>query len=1442
MIKLKLSFGNDKPEQTFPFVSEETLDKTIARALSEVPLEDKDPAEIFNVVVNGHLIEKDFWPLTSIGPETNVLITPRMTSGEGGQIFKQVLIIAITVVATYFAGPAGLQLGAAASAAFAAGVTIAASLLLNALIPPPVANTPGFGGSYEESQMYAISGQSNQSRRFGTVPKVYGSHRIFPNVAANPYTELENDSTTGELVQYLYAVYDFGFGPMDVRDIRIGDTPLVEGNFSDFAFRLVDFNKPEISEGPWDDNLESTLSFYKGDSEPTVLGVALNGNQNDGAPQQEWEAIRNSSPNTDGSSQEIILQFVNPLGLYGFAANGARDFRQVDLDISFSKVDEDVWRKYNDSNYVSNFNSAGGDTTQHEVVTTLLPAPDAYGDAYYLVARDYEEYFYIKGTAWYAPDVQTMIPGPSNNPAPYPSLYVRYHEVVPRPGQNKLIIKHVTGLVVGASVQRGSGFAGVVTLIEAYGPNSDYRIVTLDRPLVGYWSDVTYFIGKRDSSFFKPMTSAFGAGTYKQPDQIRILTNTLGSARIKRNDTAPVYSTFKFTPKEPAQYKVRIRRLTAYSPFVSNVSDDLTWASLTTRFDRSPIVTDKRHTFLELKIRATSQLNGNVANLSAICTSALEVYDANTETWTRQLTSNPAWVFTDLLIGEVNKKPVDKSRVHLPSILEWEEYCDEVPDGSDDFNFEDPRFTTNFVLDYQATLQEVLNQVSGAGQASLNIVDGKYGVLIDRFQDTPVQIFTPRNSREFSSVRNYGPRPHGLKVKFIDPNLNWEAAEAIAYDNGFNKDNAEDIEEMTSFACTSSEQAWRFGRYMIAQNRFRQETISILVDFEHLVCTRGDYVQITQDVMRVGGTPARVKAISGNVVTINDALETDPMLNYGYAYRGADGIIANSTLTMLTPRTAELDGDLPAVGDLIVIGETGRVVFDCIVKSISPNDDMSANIILVEKADEIYAYENTDLLPEYDPQISQTGNPDFKPPGPVQNLVVTDVSFDCAQNGSGYDNYVELTWDAPVGSVYEYFSVYVSSGLGFEEVAQSRSTVYRYIVPAARLGQEHKFKVVAVSATGKKLLLAGLLEVTATPVLKTTPPSDVEKLNTDITNEVLQLSWTAIDDCDAQRYLLRFSPSTGATWETSLPLLAVDAKTTSASFQARTGTYLIKAMDFAGNVSDNAISAITTIPNLFNLNIIAEIDDTPDFLGGYDRVIKDGSALTLDNSSPGVFYSEGYYYFESLLDLGQIYSVRLQSAIQAEGLTDEDLMVNWVTLDSVLLLANSKFAEWDVETQYRSTESFNVIAEWDTLDEVMALNGGADDIFTEWRTFTIGDATGRVFQFRLRLLSYKPTVSPRVFSGLIKADMPDRFESYENLVVDSVDGYEVEYNPAFKGPGLSPNVQVSIESAESGDYWAFDYKTLDGFLIRVYDKNDVQVERQVDVHVKGFGRKATSII
>lgn len=1447
MIRLKISLMGKNSDTEFPVSSGEKLSDAVERSLIGIIPRETNSSEYFVAVVNGYTIAPELWESVKLNSSDNVLIAPKISGGDSGNLFRMAAIIAISVVS----GGAGASLygaGTLPAGLFAAGATIAATMLLNALIPPPVPEGLDLGtGDLSSSQMYSISGQSNQLRKLQTVTKTYGTHRVFPAVAANPYTELETDPATGKPIQYFYAIYDFGLGPMNIRNIKIGDTPI--GEFSDVFYKLVDFNKPEVSEGLWDDNTVNFLSHYKGRVARDTVAVSLNSDQGPSIPLSEYQAVRNASPNTDLIEQEIIVSLVCPSGLHAFSNSGEIGTRTIFLDIEFSKVGEDIWHGFNDPVYVSQHINVGGSDTYRKDLVVQFP-PGWLGDVGQYSQTDAGTLYPETITATQGEFPVWGISGGQTH-----SSVTKYFGLLA--GTNKVYWEPVIGVnYIGRAVRINGEFVGYVvssTPLPAipYGPIAPlFSEFVLDRPLTKNFTLWKLFFLKNDfnaalvRTFDDPNNVAYPWGFHNEDltDKVTVEEFALGKTQISAETTSPHYATFSFVPRINADYKVRITRTASTSFFSQSIQDDLSWSGFTSRFEEGPIQTTLRHVFMEIKIRATGQLNGSIQNLSAECTSILNVYDG--AVWALAPTSNPAWAFVDLLTGEVNKRPISIDKIEIDSVYEWAQFCDEVPVAPTGSEYTLPRFQTNVVIDYSPTLQVVLGQLAGAAQGSLNLSGGKYGVLVDRLNNTPIQIFTPRNSSGFSSTRHYSTRPHALKVSYIDPYADWEVRETIVYDDGYDLETATVFEEIVSYACTNPEQAWRFGRYALFQNRLRQETITIDVDFEHLVCTRGDYVQISQDVMQVGGSPARVKSISGSTVTIDDGIETGAY-SYGYTFRAVTGEIYTNTLTVISDDTFTLAGTpLPAIGDLIIIGLVGEIVLDCIVKSIQPNDNMGATITLIERASEIYDSESTDVFPDYDPQIAPTANTEFAPPTEVQNLAVADYNFECTGNGIQY--VVSLSWDIPVSGAYETFEISVDYDGGYELVAAIKQTVFSYVVETDNIGKTHNFKVIAVSATGKRLDLGSVGFVSQVASRKTSLPTDVEILHMDITGETIQFFWDNIPDCSCKEYLIRYSPVDDGYWDRSIPLLRASNKATTAFTQARTGVYLIKAVDFEDNESLNAAIAITTIPNLFGLNVIDSTTDFPGLGGSFSQVEELDGSLILDTAIVGgvdtnEYYSYGYYYYENFLDLGEIYSVRIQSQIQAEGFTLADLMSSWTTLSALTAMSHAGTSDWDVETQYRTTESFNVIADWITLSSIDPISEGSQDNWSIWRKFSMSDATGRIFQFRLKLISNNVSVTPRVFDGSIKSDMPDRLESFNNLMAPNT-GYTVNYSPAFKGPGTSPNIQVTIDGASTGDYWDITSKTLNGFTIVFYDKNDVAVARTFDAVAKGFGRKATAII
>lgn len=1423
MIKLRLaSMRTDKGDREISSVPGELLDVAIKRAFEGTEIKEKIE-EVFQVAVNGHNITPDLWTFTALKESDTVLIALKM-KGDNAQLGQLLVLTAVLFVAPYAVGLLGATGGYVGLVNM--GVAIIAGYVANQLFPPPVIGGMNDAVPAQKSQMYSITSQANVTRKFGTVPKVYGRHKMFPIVAADPYVELEPDPNTGELASYLYAIYDFGLGPVVVEDLKIGNT-FIE-NFTEVSYNLVDLNKPAVSEGIWDDATQDSFTIYKGDISSDPASVSLDGNEDEGDDLSEYQVIRNAAENTETVSQEFALNFTNPQGVYSYNSNGDIGSRSINLTIEFAVVGTDTWFNYNDLTKVQSFRQVGNDQTYNDLVCTP-----------YAAAADPATV-----TIWGVtkPDIVSWKYSGDNGPSGAHIYKDVFHRGLPVGSTSVILDSSATNLIVGDYLKQNEKRFAQIASISAYSGNfKRYNFVSPTTvPVTIYIYDVTTTVDGLGPTVERTIrASSELSNIYKE-------VVALGKLRITGDSNDAKYSCVKFTPRTPANYKVRVTRTSTTSPYTYQTADTLVLSTLNTRSDSSPIITAKRHTFIELRIKATGQLNGSIQNLSAICTSVLDTW--NGSAWVPAITQNPAWVYVDLLTGEVAKRPLAKSRLDITSIVEWSEYCEAVPTGGA-YTYTEQRFGCNFILDYDTTLQEVLSQVTSAAQASMNIIDGKYGVLMDIYRDTPVQIFTPRNSSQFSSSRIYTEKPHGLKVTFIDPGSQWQPSEYVVYDNGYDSTTATEFQDIVSFACVNTEQAFRFGRYFLAQNRLRQETISIKTDFEHLICTRGDYVQITQDTMRVGGTPARCLTSDSGTgeITIDEALETDPLLTYGYVFRGPAGISSGLVTSFTDSTTIVLAGSpIPEAGDIVIIGEMGSIVFDCLVKSITPESDLSATLVLIEKADAVYDFETITEIPDYNPNLSRTVNAQFSPPPEVEDLSVIANSYNILT--AGYEYYIDLDWDIPDNVAVEIYEVYVDAGKGLNLFATTRHSDYRYLVKEVDLDKLHTFKILAVSASGKKLNLGEVSPVTATPATKTSRPADVDLFFSDITNEVLQLTWTKVADLDIAEYIVRFSPDMLGTWDTSTLIAKASGSSSTVAVQARTGTYSIKAFDFNGNESETAVYIITSIPQLSGLNIIEELTDFPTLTGAKDTVnttVAAGS-ITLNMSTVAtdgteVYYSEGYYYMTSILDLDDIYTVRLQSQIIAEGYNSMDLMENWLVLSDLEAMANARSADWDVELQYRSTETFNSIADWATMASITTISEGVAVNWTPWRKFLISDATGRIFQFRIKLISNKPNVTPRVLSATVRADMPDRLESYNNLTVP-ITGLTTTYDGAFKGPGTTPNVQVTIENGAYGDHPSFSSKTLSGFTVVILDNLNNPVERTIDVSIKGYGKNSDTVI
>ena len=195
--------------------------------------------EAYHVCVDGDPIPQEKWVAVFPVPEQLVTIRclPQFGGGnKGGKGSLGYILAGLAVVAAVFLPAVGVGLAAGATlstslgvagAAIAAsplayslvtlGVGLIAQGILGLIFPPPNVRLPEFSQPGRVSQ---LTGIRNRGNPYGTIPRVFGKHRIFPPFAAIPYTIIEGDT------QYLVCLFCLGYGPLTLSEFKIGDTDL----------------------------------------------------------------------------------------------------------------------------------------------------------------------------------------------------------------------------------------------------------------------------------------------------------------------------------------------------------------------------------------------------------------------------------------------------------------------------------------------------------------------------------------------------------------------------------------------------------------------------------------------------------------------------------------------------------------------------------------------------------------------------------------------------------------------------------------------------------------------------------------------------------------------------------------------------------------------------------------------------------------------------------------------------------------------------------------------------------------------------------------------------------------------------------------------------------------------------------------------------------------
>lgn len=422
---------------------------------------------------------------------------------------------------------------------------------------------------------------------------------------------------------------------------------------------------------------------------------------------------------------------------------------------------------------------------------------------------------------------------------------------------------------------------------------------------------------------------------------------------------------------DSGQYDVRVTRGASSWPGATPGGGvgTATWSVLRSISPQLPSTTDTLK--MAVRIKATDQLNGVVQNLSVLASQKIPTWDVPTQTWTANAPStNPAWIDVWLMTRcPAVIRRVSDDRMDLDGIADWAGEC--AAKG----------YSVSFVMDSGRAFGDILRDVLAAGRASFGMHNGKYSAVRDLEQTVPVQMFTPKNSWGFNYSRSFVDLPHALRVKFTNPEASNQQDYRVVYWDGYNADGsggltaATRFEELDLSMVIDPDAAWRLGRYHLSVMYCRPTQYTFNADIEHMVCERGDLIQVAHDIIGYGIASGRVKSVSAGRVTLDEPLVPEAGKSYAIRVRrslddvqgevSAEALVTWDSTLITFDSGMSFDDTGPSYtftvpdgfaiypGDLYVLGEVSQITAKLVVRAVEPSQDLTATITAVDYSDTI---------------------------------------------------------------------------------------------------------------------------------------------------------------------------------------------------------------------------------------------------------------------------------------------------------------------------------------------------------------------------------------------------------------------------------------------------------------------------------------------------------
>lgn len=537
------------------------------------------------------------------------------------------------------------------------------------------------------------------------------------------------------------------------------------------------------------------------------------------------------------------------------------------------------------------------------------------------------------------------------------------------------------------------------------------------------------------------------------------------------------------------------------------------------------------------------------------------------------------------------------------------------------------------------------------------------------------------------------------------------------------------------------------------------------------------------------------------------------------------------------------------------------------VLSTTINPDSSVSLQLTEHQDSYYTFGTQQEVAT----IPDTTLPNPFSILPPASITLTDELVEYADGivitrliitvGASLDKFVD-NYEVQIKQTKDQNGNTVTDS--FREISVGKILEYQHLNVID--GAEYQVRVRAVNSLGIK---STFISTTRVIVGGVEAPSNVEDFAVELHGQDhLKLTWTPpskASDLDISFYEIRYqNVTTSASWLNSTNLIrCTRRKCDFAIVPARTGSYLIKAVDKNDNTSAEAsivstnisdiqayqlVSSFTETPDIVDaanqmdatLPLAVKIDDSGDVIltldtvtnfddtvGNFDTPSGDFDLGGTDTTSNPSFNNtnrdaKGFYNFSNSLSLSNIYDGNIEPTITLDAENPYD---KFDSGRGALLFDEAK-APFDGTEQIHAFHRVQIATSTTSLDDCTSFV----DI-TQSATFKFKFA-----KFRLKLTNDDDQTSSNVKNIAIKLNMEERVFAQNDLTTSSGSRTITYTNPFFGVPSLG----IAAQNMLTGDTYSITSKTVNGFTIAFVNSSGSAVDRTFDYIAKGYGLQSSS--